>query len=552
MTPIAKIYAAIKKLQNIQDSATQIRMLVYYAVKRGERPNSDLYEAMVAADCDPRKGFADELHNIWIEMAGLEVAPSKSFYHTMLKALAIHPDYLMRNVILRRMELEGVELSTEGKSYVALGMLREGQNEMALDYLEGMMRDAEEKRGDLSAQVPYWVMEIFIFVLGRRGFLDEAYGLLLHQLGSREVGVDRISLNLWHFVLEECSKKMHYQGTKTAWDEIVETGILNPSDGLASNVLNTAARHGDSALAMQAIQKLSAKKVKLNAVHYEALLEAYAQQGDLAQALEVLCIMAETGIQAELASTRPIYRLLTMHPDLGASCMDILSELKAKGHQIPSSALNVVLEFAAAKAGLEVAMDIYHEIRPFSTGNQDAQFLAFLMTQAKTSEDAAYLASQMERYGVAHTRHTLDNMVQLYALDGDLEEAFRCLLEMSRVIKSTKSLSSPSNKTLVVLMERLFREMDSRVWPVLDEIERRRPSVIRGLTEREEKLLEKIPQAQFKTPLLLVGMRDPEEKGTVVERAKQAEAVEEKSTAWQEDIDSKWDVAQMMLRSAVP
>ncbi|KAK3990116.1 hypothetical protein QBC44DRAFT_326248 [Cladorrhinum sp. PSN332] len=546
-TPVANIYKAIRTLQDIQDSATKIRMLVYYAVKRGERPNSDLYEAMVAAACDPRKGFGDELHNIWIEMAALEVAPSASFYHTMLKALAIHPDYLTRGVVLKRMELEGVELSLEGRSYVALGLLRENQIEMALDYLEEM------RQGGFT--VSYWVAETFVFVLGRRGFLDEAFQLLLSQLGSMDTGIDRISLNLWHFVLEECSKEMHYAGTKTAWDEIVEPGILNPSDGLTSNVLNTAARYGDSTLAMQAIQKLSAKKVKLNAVHYEALLEAYAQQGDLAQAFEVLCIMAESGIQAELASTRPIFKLLMRSPELGGSCMEILTDLQKRQHQIPSSALNVVLEFAAVRGGMEVAMDVYDEIRPFTVAGRDGQYLGFLLTQAKSSADGEFLASQMERFAVEHTKHTLDEMVRLSAIDGDVEDAFRYLWKISRLIRSPQSSSSPSNKTLVILMERLFREMDPRVWTVLAEIDRRRPSIIRGLTEKEEKLLEKIPEPEYMLPLLVVGSPDPHERQKALDKAiaaREAEAARkaEEAKAWHVLEEAEAEIPEGMMGRA--
>ncbi|KAK4165908.1 hypothetical protein QBC43DRAFT_207264, partial [Cladorrhinum sp. PSN259] len=544
VTPVANIYKAIRMLQDIQDQATKIRMLVYYVVKRGERPNSDLYEAMVAASCDPRKGFGDELHNIWIEMAALEVAPSASFYHMMLKALAIHPDYLMRNVILKRMELEGIELTAEGRSYVALGMLRENQIEMALDYLDQMRQD--------KIPIPYWVVETFIFVVGRRGFLDEAFELLLSQLGSMDTGIDRISLSLWHFVLEECSQEMHYKGTKTAWDEIVRPGILNPSDGLTSNVLNTAARYGDSTLAQQAIQKLSAKKVKLSAFHYEALLEAYAQQDDLAQAFEVLCIMAESGIQAELASTRPIFKLLMRSPELGATCTDILTDLK-KRHQIPSSALSVILEFAAARGGMEVAMEIYEQIRPFSAPGQDGRHLAFLLTQAKTSADAAYLTSQMDSYGVEHTKYTLDEMVRLSAIDGNVEDAFIYLWKISSLIKSPQSSFSPSNKTIVVLMERLFRDMDARVWSVIAEIDRRRPSIIRGFTEREKKLLEKIPRPEYNLPLLIVGSPNNEERQKAIDKIiKQKEAEAEKEKVWKILEDPVIDIPDgMMSRAAL-
>ncbi|KAK4231393.1 hypothetical protein QBC38DRAFT_466666 [Podospora fimiseda] len=519
-TPVENVLEAIAMIMNVADQATKIRMLVFYAVKRGVRPNSFLYEALVSANCDPQRGIGDELHNIWIEMAVLEIAPSASFYHTMLKALAIHPDYLMRNVILSRMKVEGVELTVEGKSHVALGMLRENQVEMALDYLEeGMVREG--------IMIPYWVVEIFVFVLGRRGFLDEAFQLLLSQLGNVDTGIDRVSLNLWHFVLEECSREMHYEGTKTAWDEIVKPGILNPSDGLTSNVLNTAARYGDSVMCMEAIEKLSAKGVKLTAVHYEALLEAYAKQGELAKAFEVLCIMEESGIEAEQASTRPIWKLLMGEPELAAGCMEILTDLDERRMKIPSVALFVLLEFAVCRGGMELAMDVYAEVRRFSAPGQDGLYLGFLFTQANTSAEGKYLLEQMNKYHVEETTSTLDEMVRLSAIDGSLDDAFRRLWEISKEIKSSQSAYYPSNKTLVILQERLFRDLDPRVYSVLQEIDRRRPAMIRGLNDHEEFLLYKIRKPEHPLPLLVLGSPDPEEKQRELEKviaAKEAEA----------------------------
>ncbi|KAK4193715.1 hypothetical protein QBC35DRAFT_371424, partial [Podospora australis] len=481
------------------DTGARIREFVRYLVEeRDVRPNVLLYEALVMANADTQAGSSWEVDDILREMNAADVAPSHDFFHAALKTLAVHPDYLTRNSVLRKMELQGVELTVNDRVNVALGLLREEQNELALDWLEGMMDDKKEK----IIKVWDWVLDIFQFVLAKRGFVPEAFQIMVvvKKSSSKMKGVDGVSLHIWSFMLEECSRELDLVGTKFIWDRVVQSALIAPSDGVIMNVLNTASRHGESTLATQALQQLVSRGIKLSAVHYEALLDCYTQVEDLERAFEVLCIMSGAGIQPDQAATRSIYMLLHRRPELAVKTVDILIQLKRR-HEIPFAALNVLLEFVAVKGNMKMTLDIFLQIRHLCPRGQHHQIFRFLLQQTKTAMDAEFIAKQMERYAVKATPQMLDDLIRCYASDGDIEVAFNYVGELGTIVKTGQSAKYPSTDTLLGLLERCYWEKDPRAWHVLEETKRRNVVVDPAAMET----LDAIPKPKEILPVLSLG-----------------------------------------------
>ncbi|KAK3688555.1 hypothetical protein B0T22DRAFT_157301 [Podospora appendiculata] len=519
-TPV--IYETLRELRNHQGQGKKIRQFVQYLIKdRCEKPNIFLYEALITANWDVL-GSADELERILDALAEDGIEPSQSLYHSALRLLAVHPDYLLRNRILRDMRLGRTALKPDGKCSVALGLLRDGQWEMAVDYLDDMMRD--------KVDVPPWVLDIYMFTLGSLGFVNEALHLLQQRLDAADNRATAVSHSIWYFLLDECSRALHYPGTKRIWDDMVEPGTLNPSDGMTLNVLNTASRNNDPELATQAIQHLSARRVKLGTHHYEALIDSYAHGGDLENALQVLCIMGTSaGIIPDAASTRSIYALLKRHPDLISKATGLLLELR-KRVEIPISAVNVLIEAACSHTDDETmlakALEIYNHTHQLCPAGPNLHIFQLLLPAAQTSATAEFLVSEMALARIKITPLMLNHVVRCHARDGDLNVAFQYMAMQQQQQQQQAGEPRPAasddvssadeavqfsrlnRRTLFVLLERCFKDEDPRAWSLVDEARRRRFS---GTENKVKQLL-----AERKPPVVVAGVGVGEEGAAAV------------------------------------
>src|SRR5687768_10379900 len=91
------------------------------------------------------------------------------------------------------------DLTVRDTEHVILGLLRDEQYELALEKLEDVIR------GDRNA-VASWILDIFILVFSRKGFVDEVLRLLNYRL---QPTYPQIHLNILHQVLDICSSTYH-------------------------------------------------------------------------------------------------------------------------------------------------------------------------------------------------------------------------------------------------------------------------------------------------------------------------------------------------------
>lgn len=396
-----------------------------------------------------------------------------------------------------------IDVTPEGRCSVALGLLRDGQYEMALDALEQMTEEGID--------IPSWLRDVFIYALGQQGYVDEAVKMLQRQLQSDEDD-HKVPLNIWYFLLDECSRELYYEGTKFVWNRMVQSKTLVPSDGICLNVLNTASRYSDSKLATQAIQHLSTRGVKLGMHHFEALVDCYSQNNDLENALGVLCIMNNAGIQSGRGSTRSIHLTLKRSPGLTTAAVDALFSLRRK-HEIPVSAFNVVIEALCDTGGHEKAIDLYHEVRRLCSTGPNVHTFEPLFASCTELKTAEFLASEMSALSLRPSRAIYDRLVYIFTVDGDIEAAFRYLWEMGRFAATTGARKSAGSwvtkRTAVALVRRCFARKDDRVWDLLNEGKRRgmdleqeiHPTLSNRMKTEDDSLEPETPQPETRSML---------------------------------------------------
>lgn len=462
-TPV--IYEALRELRNHHGQHSKIRPIIKFLLdNRKERPNPFIYESLMVANWDIT-GSADELGFIFDSMVANGVEPSIGVLQSALKALSVHPDYLLRTDILRSLGARGAKPDNEAKFSVTLGLLRDGQFERALEMLEELVRSDQ--------LVPGWIFEIFIYTLSRRGFIEEAVRVMQVRLKARNQNTPSHALPLgtWYFLLDECSRALHYEGTKLVWDHLVQKRIVNPPDGVVINVLNTASRHQDADLATRAIELLAERGVRLGLHHYEALVECYAYNGDLLNALQVLCIMEGADIPPEAASTRSLFLLFRRSPQLLDGVQEMMESLKAAGYKVPIAAVNVILEAVCEEEPtVHKAFDMYRDLLQLCSSGPDLRTFQVLLQKAQAAQTAQELESEMLMYTLKPTRDMYEHFVRCSIVDGDLNTTFKYLaqMELAPLARNTSRRMWISHPTLVQLLRRCFKEMDPRAWAVVD------------------------------------------------------------------------------------
>ncbi|KAI0394015.1 hypothetical protein F5Y17DRAFT_277081 [Xylariaceae sp. FL0594] len=465
--PTRDIYETLKDLGDAEDTYTAIVRLVEYLVKeRGEKPNAALYEALMTANVSRRMGSAKAAGQLFKEMMTLGIPTTPDNYLAVLKVTAVHPDYILMSHVLHEMRNRWYDLTPGAEISVILSLLRDCQYELALQKLEHLHRSP--------INVPPWLLDIFLYVFGERGFHEETLAILKY----RQRVVDNLkraplSLNTWHFLLEVFSRDAFYTGVKYIWSHVVSSDCIHPPDGVVLGVLNSASMNGDSELAMSAIQTLSARGAKLELHHYEPLINIYIQHGNLHRAFWVLCIMAKAGLSPDLGSTRPIFAMLRDQPTSMHHALRILHELKHQ-NPVPAAAFNVLLEATALHEEFRVALDLYRSVRQICRGGPDLDTYDVLLRYCNTPKQMHFLLGEMEALSLKPTRLIYDHLVRICAMQDDYEPAFRYL----ELMGASTPAGAPQTwwvgrNTALCLLRTCIQARDPRFESLLAECRRR-------------------------------------------------------------------------------
>ncbi|KAM0438807.1 hypothetical protein ACHAPT_001567 [Fusarium lateritium] len=455
------------KVGQVPNRHLRLVHLVKFLVSQHEYTlDAFVYECMMDAMVDP-KGSAQGIDKLLDDMALQNIPPTPTLCYSALQALAVHPDYVVRQRVIEMMQSYWFEFTRNARQNIIVGMLRDGQHELALAKFEEFLEE--------EGLVEFWVYDVFIVEFGRAGLLNGLLYLLKKRRAAK--GTDDAFRSLLYHALDVFSQGYHYEGTVWAWTRTVRTPMHNPSIVTLDNVLGTAARHGDLILAHEVIDIIRNLDIKISKEQYEALIEASVKAGNLGGAFQNLSTMEQTGLRLDRGSTRAIYQALKDKPERIDKAVAALGENKGN---LSLQAVSVTIEAMAQERGTEAAMPLYRDIW-FLSGKRPDHFLlrdlVMNSTRAKTRHalakdySAMFKSERMSR----DTIKAYDMMILACLQVEDLDVAFRLA---SRVIAADRSRKGEEDPKLwrqaewvQPLVKAGLEVEDNRVWPVVDALD---------------------------------------------------------------------------------
>ncbi|KAG6146157.1 hypothetical protein E4U28_001062 [Claviceps purpurea] len=475
---VADILAALRLMRQLEgwnchghqiDRYDRILLLVrHLLLERLHPPTFLIYECLMDAMIDPQ-GSVKGIRMLLDELAARDMKPSSPICHSALAALSIHPDYVLRQQVLDTMQEQWFTIGQDAKQSLVLGLLRDEQYELAYLRLSEMV--------DQNEAIDSWVYDIFIVVFGQLGYFDELL-LLLYRRKSF-VDEDKDVASLLYYTLDMCSRAFHYRGTVFAWNAIVRTSLLQPSDGVVENVLATAARHGDTALATEALDKIS-RRTRLLAHHFEAVAEAFAANNDMDGAFHALCVMQKNGIPIVQANTRGVYEALRRSPELIHTAEESIRSLVSSEQQVPVVAVGVVVELIAETQGTEAALNLYDDIPELCGEPASSTTIQTLIVRSRHMEttralvkDYAALVAAGGDEGPVRSPHVYSSLIIACVEADDLDLAFRFAFEAIKTMGRGGNEEAYEKSDLSwakVLLQKAGEVEDARIWTVVDRL----------------------------------------------------------------------------------
>lgn len=355
-----KIYDVLDDAAEEGDPLAVENWVRYLITVRGVKPDARIYAALLKACSHLQYGSVAEIGRLLLEMEHNKVSHDHRTYEAALKALACHPSYTLRNDLLEQMRSQWVNLSTNAWHYVICGLLREKQIELALETLEAMQTEAR-------IEPQTYLLNIFVHVLAELGEFDAMTEVLSERRRSRHSPPSKI---LWLSILAKAAEGMHYPIVSNIWALVVSPGDVNPSTGLATLVLDNAARAGDEALAMDVFRILGQRSSPIHEHHHEALIEAHLRSKtvDMRKVLTYVSVIERTKAGAISEIIRPPFLdYLRENPSKIQPTLGHIGDLREDNVILPVELLNTVLEAAVRTSQFSVALRAYQNLHQFSS-----------------------------------------------------------------------------------------------------------------------------------------------------------------------------------------
>ncbi|KAL4918192.1 hypothetical protein BDW62DRAFT_201058 [Aspergillus aurantiobrunneus] len=397
---------------------------------RGVRPATRHYKSLIQCNVDPQHGSSVMVRHLLREMEEYEVPTDSTTLHAALQALAVHPDYVLRQDVLRALRDRWLPVSPDGWHYVVAGLIREHQFELALDHIAHM------ERKDIVVQE--WLHSLLIYYLCEFKEFDPILELMDSRLSR---GYD-VTKQLWTHVLTAATHSYHHGLTRFIWDRIVARGVTPPDRRLCTRILKVAGRTGDTELTTSVKQMLRHHQSTLSRHEYERLCEARIKSGDMYGAFETLCEMQEArhtgGVQR--MSTQPILTDCLQKKTPARDVWNILKDLKSAGKNIPLACARVVFELCENAAvddpfAVDDGVSFYKELhalcdRKFELPTFNA--LIQMCRAGNNADSALFFVKEMAALGIVPDRTTFENLIIMCLNTGNFESAHRYLEDLSK------------------------------------------------------------------------------------------------------------------------
>ena len=484
----------------LDGEASQAQEIATCLVKeRGEKPSLEMYRALILSNTSHDAGSAWRVAELLDDLHEDGFDPDSAICHAALKALAVHPDHLLRADVLERMHARWFAVSTEGAQDIVAGLLREGLLEQATSRLDKMRQEG--------VAIPAWLLDMTVYCLVDVDEIAAAYRIMQYRFDSGEPNISR---ELWAHLLDKASQCRQHAATSLVWSSQVAQRYLNPSSGICLNVLSTAAQAGDAVLATDVCARLSKRGTKFQPIHFELLTNTYMAMDppDWKRALSILTIMPLEKIEPSALETRSLFAYLRGHLSDLREALNTLRELHGQGRKIPIAALNLLIECHVHNQDLPAALSIYKQIHTFvpladGAGKSFANIETFnhLFRGCRTAgggaqpEQASFLISELHQLGIRPTVLTYDRLMLVFvqaaqkksrqSSDGKRREILDWAARYFEEMKSRDMM--PRFGTIQLLAIQLAREADKRCWSVMQESQDR-AAQIEGWKENANRL----------------------------------------------------------------
>ncbi|KAL6232259.1 hypothetical protein BDW75DRAFT_232921 [Aspergillus navahoensis] len=416
--PTSELEDLLTRLSNTRVRLANAMQPLYVLLRdRRIRPDTRHYKAIIQSNSDPEHGTSKTVRKLLVEMEKYNIPVDAGPLRAALLALAVHPDYLLRQDVLRALRDRWVTLSEDDWHYVVAGLIREHQFELALDHVAHM----ERKR----IVVKDWLHSLLIYNLCEFNEFDLVRELMEARLNQGHV----MTRELRTYVLDSASKAQHYELTSFIWRRIVELKNAAPPRGICEQVLEVAARHGDTQLKNAVLNMLEYNELELGYKDFLSLVRGHLAAGDLYAAFEICSGTARGARMRCFKSIRVHCRENNIHP---RDVWNTIKALKASGKVIQLEYAALVIELcekAAARDPFVVddGVNIYKGIYALCGRNPTLPIFNSLLAMCRAGnnvQSAVFFVKEMAKLGLVPNGETFEHLLFLCLKTGNFKSAY--------------------------------------------------------------------------------------------------------------------------------
>jgi hypothetical protein len=163
----------------------------YLCSERGVKPSRSIFQALLTANISPAGSIGEVIH-LLAQMQELDIPLREEEHQTLLRILAVHPDYVLGMEVLTRLEKDWHGFGETGRQYVVAGYVRDLQLEQAVEEIRAMRKE--------DIPVATWVYDLVVSVLCGVWEFEEAIKVM--RMRVEEVGPEQASA-VWLYMLEQ-------------------------------------------------------------------------------------------------------------------------------------------------------------------------------------------------------------------------------------------------------------------------------------------------------------------------------------------------------------
>ncbi|KAJ5484106.1 hypothetical protein N7539_005902 [Penicillium diatomitis] len=421
----ALLQTEMGKRPNITSATHILRLLIR---DRGIQPSARHYKALIVANSDGIHGSPNFVRNLLEEMERYGVAADSGTLHAALQALAVHPDFSLRQEVLQKLRDRWLTLSPSGWHFVVAGLLREHKFEMALEQISLMLQK--------DIHVESWLHSSIIYNLCDMEELDEVLRLMevrVHQ------GHDMTSA-LWMHVLRTAVEAQHYQLARFVWRRQVELGYLRLPSAACSDVLQLAAENSDLEVAQSIFRYCAQRALTPTVEDFGQLVLAYVGADNVYAAFETLCTIREAGLEVDQSTTLPILSYMIQNKTDRREAWQMLKKLHNDKHEVPLAGIRVIAELCEHDAHhdptvVDDAVGFYNEIHTLYSRGADLEVYNILIRMCRIAgkrEAGIFLVKEMAKLNVIPDSGTFESIILMCLDAGNYKSALMYLLDLSK------------------------------------------------------------------------------------------------------------------------